>query len=165
MCPLENNSGTHFNLQIEKLDWRVWNMNTPWKGDVVAMTFTEFIILLPHWNHNTWTRVAFHINKWQFITFSAFVILCVNAFMWSDAVAWMSDTNSSYSVALSPRANYTDWTTATCRWNLVPTFVDRGVSRGQRGGSPTVVNLTFLDRTNSSYRSCKCCWTTGILYR
>jgi hypothetical protein len=27
---------------------------------------------------------------------------------------------------------------------LVPTFVDRGVSRGQRGGSPTVVNLSFL---------------------
>jgi hypothetical protein len=36
--------------------------------------------------------------------------------------------------------------TATCRRNLVPTFVDRGVSRGQRGGSPTVVNLSFLDR-------------------
>jgi hypothetical protein len=30
--------------------------------------------------------------------------------------------------------------------NLVPTFVDRGVSRRQRGGSPTVVNLSFLDR-------------------
>jgi hypothetical protein len=29
---------------------------------------------------------------------------------------------------------------------LVSTFVDRGVSRGQRGGSPTVVNLRFLDR-------------------
>jgi hypothetical protein len=28
----------------------------------------------------------------------------------------------------------------------VQTFVDRGVSRGQRGGSPTVVNLNFLDR-------------------
>jgi hypothetical protein len=42
------------------------------------------------------------------------------------------------SVALSPRANYTDWLTATCRRNLV--------SRGQRGGSPTVVNLSFLDR-------------------
>jgi hypothetical protein len=27
----------------------------------------------------------------------------------------------------------------------VPTFVDRGVSRGQRDGSPTVVNLSFLD--------------------
>jgi hypothetical protein len=26
------------------------------------------------------------------------------------------------------------------------TFVDRGVSRGQRGGSPTVVYLSFLDR-------------------
>jgi hypothetical protein len=34
------------------------------------------------------------------------------------------------SVALSPRANYTDWTTATCRRNLVSTFVDRRVSRG-----------------------------------
>jgi hypothetical protein len=34
----------------------------------------------------------------------------------------------TYSVALSPRANCTDWATATCRRNLVPTFVDRGVS-------------------------------------
>jgi hypothetical protein len=31
--------------------------------------------------------------------------------------------------------------------NLVPTFVDRGVSRGQSSGSPTVVNLSFLDRS------------------
>jgi hypothetical protein len=30
---------------------------------------------------------------------------------------------------------------------LVPTVVDRGVSRGQRGGSPTAVNLSFLDRS------------------
>jgi hypothetical protein len=36
------------------------------------------------------------------------------------------------SVALSPQANYTDWATATCRRNLVATFVNRGVSRGQR---------------------------------
>jgi hypothetical protein len=50
------------------------------------------------------------------------------------------------SVALSPQANYTDWATATCQRNLVPTFVDRRVSRGQRGGSPTVVNLSFLHR-------------------
>jgi hypothetical protein len=54
--------------------------------------------------------------------------------------------NKTNSVALSPRANYTDWETATCRRNLVPIFVDRGVSRGQRGGSPTAVNLNFLDR-------------------
>jgi hypothetical protein len=32
-------------------------------------------------------------------------------------------------------------------WYLVPTFVDRRVSHGQRGGSPTVVNLSFLDRS------------------
>jgi hypothetical protein len=34
-----------------------------------------------------------------------------------------------------------------CRRNLVPAFVDRRVSRGQRGGSPTVVNISFLDRS------------------
>jgi hypothetical protein len=49
-------------------------------------------------------------------------------------------------VAFSPQANYTDWATATFRRNLVPTFADREESRGQRGGSPTVVNLSFLDR-------------------
>jgi hypothetical protein len=48
---------------------------------------------------------------------------------------------------LSPQANYTYWSTATCRRNLVPTFVVSLVSRGQRGGSPTVVNLSFLDRS------------------
>jgi hypothetical protein len=51
------------------------------------------------------------------------------------------------SVAFSLQANYTDWATATCRRNLVPTFVDRGVSCGQRGGSPTVVITIFLDRS------------------
>jgi hypothetical protein len=52
------------------------------------------------------------------------------------------------SVALSPQANYTDWATATCLWNLVAAFVDRRVSRGQCGGSLTVVNLSFLDRSH-----------------
>jgi hypothetical protein len=50
-------------------------------------------------------------------------------------------------VALIPQAKYTDRATATCRRNLVPTFVDRGVSRGQCDGSPTVGNLSFLDRS------------------
>jgi hypothetical protein len=50
------------------------------------------------------------------------------------------------SVAVIPQANYTDWATETCLRNLMPTFVDGWVSRGQRGGSPTVVNLSFLDR-------------------
>jgi hypothetical protein len=31
---------------------------------------------------------------------------------------------------------------------LVPTFADRGVSRGQCGGSPKVVNLSFLHRSH-----------------
>jgi hypothetical protein len=50
------------------------------------------------------------------------------------------------SVALSLQANYTNWATATCRRSLVSTFVDRGVSHGQRSGSLTFVNLSFLDR-------------------
>jgi hypothetical protein len=45
------------------------------------------------------------------------------------------------------QANYTDWSTASGRQILVPAFVDRGVSRGQRGGSPTIANLGFLDRS------------------
>jgi hypothetical protein len=32
-----------------------------------------------------------------------------------------------------------------CVWDA--TFADRGVSSGQRDGSPTVVNLSFLDRS------------------
>jgi hypothetical protein len=59
--------------------------------------------------------------------------------------------NQTNSMALSPRTNYTDWSTATCRRNLVPTFVDRGVSRVQGGGSPTVVNLSCLDRYKVLY--------------
>jgi hypothetical protein len=58
-----------------------------------------------------------------------------------------SHNTKTNSVALSPQANYTDRATATCRRNLVPTFVDRGVSRSQRSGSPTVVILSFLDRS------------------
>jgi hypothetical protein len=58
-----------------------------------------------------------------------------------------SKLRKTNSAALSPRANYTDWATATCRRNLVPTFADRGVSRGRGGGSPSVVNLSFLDRS------------------
>jgi hypothetical protein len=50
-------------------------------------------------------------------------------------------------MAYSPQANYTDRSTAICRLNLVPTLADRGVSRGQRGGSLTVVNLGFLHRS------------------
>jgi hypothetical protein len=55
------------------------------------------------------------------------------------------------SVAFSPQANYTDWSTAAGQQTLVPTFVDRGVSRGQHGGTPTAVNLSFLDRSRYFY--------------
>jgi hypothetical protein len=70
-------------------------------------------------------------------------------------------------VAFSPQENYTDWVTASCWRNLVPTFADRGVSRGQRGGSPTVVNLSFLDRNTKTkkYVLLICfLWRTNITY-
>jgi hypothetical protein len=56
------------------------------------------------------------------------------------------DIKTTNSIAFSLHANCTDWATATCWPILVPTFADRGVSRGQRGGSLTVVNIRFLDR-------------------
>jgi hypothetical protein len=37
--------------------------------------------------------------------------------------------------------------TATGRRIVAPTFAERGVSSGQSDGSPTVVNLSFLDRS------------------
>jgi hypothetical protein len=78
------------------------------------------------------------------------VIYSFNKF---DKIIFIVDTafparqKQTNSVALSPQANYTDWVTATCQQNLVPTFVDKGVSRDQHGGSPTIVNLSFLDRS------------------
>jgi hypothetical protein len=48
---------------------------------------------------------------------------------------------------LSPQANYTDrLSDRRLSAKLVPTLADRGVSRGQRNDSPTVVNFGFLDR-------------------
>jgi hypothetical protein len=47
------------------------------------------------------------------------------------------------SVNFRLQANYTDWATATCRRNLLGTFVDRGMSRGQRGATPTAVLSVF----------------------
>jgi hypothetical protein len=72
----------------------------------------------------------------------------------------------THSMALSPRANYTDWSTATCRRNLVSIFVDRGVSRGQRGGSRTVVNLSFLNpifsKSTKKIKKCHKCKTLTV---
>jgi hypothetical protein len=64
----------------------------------------------------------------------------------SNYIAYISVIKKN-SVALSPKANNTDWSTAICRRNSVPTFVDRWVWRGQSGGSLTVVILSFLDRS------------------
>jgi hypothetical protein len=50
------------------------------------------------------------------------------------------------SVAFSLRANYTDWRLPLLGKIFSANFVDTGVMRGQRGGSPTNVNFNFLDR-------------------
>jgi hypothetical protein len=43
--------------------------------------------------------------------------------------------------------------TATGLRILMPSFADRGVSCGQRDGTPTVVNLGFLDRSRYFFHS------------
>jgi hypothetical protein len=55
------------------------------------------------------------------------------------------EAHHSHFVSGVLRLDYTDCATATCRRNLMSTSADRGVSRGQRGGTPTSVNLSFLD--------------------
>jgi hypothetical protein len=62
-------------------------------------------------------------------------------------ITYGTGTNKKNSVTFSPQAKYTDRATATFWRNLVPTFADRGVSRGQRSGSLTVVNLSILDQS------------------
>jgi hypothetical protein len=93
-----------------------------------------------------WTVLSWNSREIMYWSWKEILVLqwlwCGNS--WCKCDIYQTKTNS---VALSPRANYTDWSTATCQRNLVSTFVDRGVSHGQRGGSPTVVNLSFLDRS------------------
>jgi hypothetical protein len=61
------------------------------------------------------------------------------------AVSEFQKQTKTNSLALSPRAYYTDCATATCRRNLVPTFCGCRVVRARE--SPTVVNFSFLDRS------------------
>jgi hypothetical protein len=51
-------------------------------------------------------------------------------------------------MALSHQASYTNWQTAAGQKILMPTFADWGMSRGQCGGTPMAVNLSFLDRSS-----------------
>jgi hypothetical protein len=60
---------------------------------------------------------------------------------------YCTETNKTNSVAFSLQANSTNSATASCWRNLMTTFVYRGMSLGQRGGSRAVVNLSFLDRS------------------
>jgi hypothetical protein len=55
------------------------------------------------------------------------------------------------SVAFSPKEKDNDWAIATRRRIIVATFVDRGMSRGQRGGTPMAVRLRFLERSRFKY--------------
>jgi hypothetical protein len=82
-----------------------------------------------------WSVGRLYVMRWSLMCFQH---------NWVDSGISLQANNS---VAFSPQANYTDWSTATCWRNLVPTSADRGISRGQLGGSPKVVNLSFLDRS------------------
>jgi hypothetical protein len=79
----------------------------------------------------------FHIHRREHL--DPYIPVLIYLYFYSTAI-----TNT---VAFSPQANYTNWATATCRRNLMPTCADRRVSRGQSSGSSTVVNPSFLDRS------------------
>jgi hypothetical protein len=86
--------------------------------------------------------MCINLNFWKYIRC---VCMCGCMRVQNDSISslWRKTTNS---MAINPQMNYSNWATATCRRSLVPTFADREVSCGQRGESPTVVNLSFLDR-------------------
>jgi hypothetical protein len=83
---------------------------------------------------------SFLIKHYAMKTLGEWLCLCVYMCIYTQK----KQTNS---VAYSPQANYTDWTTAIFWRNLLPNFADGGMSRGQRSNSPTVVNISFLDRS------------------
>jgi hypothetical protein len=106
--------------------------NNPEKIKKTGRILTHLCYVLLH-------QMSLKIYIYIYICVCVCVCVCVYIYTYK--------TKKTNSVALSPQANYTDWATTTCRQSFVSTFVDRGVSRGQRGGSPTVVNLSFLDRS------------------
>jgi hypothetical protein len=60
---------------------------------------------------------------------------------------YICQTEQTNSVALSLQLNYNRLSAGHLSANLVPTFAERRMLRGQRGRSTTVVNLSFLDRS------------------
>jgi hypothetical protein len=125
-------------------------------NESTRMCFCRDEIVVHFWRHERIESCSFATGRefpQLFDLLHILIYACTGKSHWSrvsHCLVWSMlsvKQNKTYSVALSPRANYMDWATATCRRNLVSTFVDRGVSRGQRGGSRTVVNLSFLNRS------------------
>jgi hypothetical protein len=68
--------------------------------------------------------------------------------LWGIFRIWRTwSSTKTNSVFFSPQPNYTDWSTVAGSPILVPTFVDRGMSRGQSSGTLKAVNVSFLDRS------------------
>jgi hypothetical protein len=79
------------------------------------------------------------------VTYSyIWVVLHIGPFLHRRARTGRIQTDS---MAFSLQAKYTDRVAPTGRRIIVPASADRGVSFGQRGGSPTVVYRSFLDRS------------------
>jgi hypothetical protein len=68
---------------------------------------------------------------------------------WKNYKQTNKQTNS---VALSQQANYTDWATATCRRNLVSTFVDRGVSHFSNFGLLSQLGILNVYKSKGSHK-------------
>jgi hypothetical protein len=121
-----------------------------WKGSTHRASFSGLCMAVLHFCDD------FH--GYKFISLAIIPLLCGRKWnpylqlgdtlpVAGDPYTRLCNHYKTNSVAFSPQTNYTDWATASCWRNLVPTFADRGLSLGQRGGSPTVVNLGFLDRS------------------
>jgi hypothetical protein len=129
--PAESNtSHHHFKMQFIFIIW-LWLMSQAVRFPEIMGTFLVTVVHTP-------SCTALIHPSYIYIHTHTHICACVYVCVW---------TNETNFMALSPQANYIDWVTDNCRRNLVPTFADRGVWRGQCSRTPTVVNLSFLDRS------------------
>jgi hypothetical protein len=118
----------------------VWSSRgTSWNGSANHTLLNKFIslaIILYLWTVYVTNNMA---HGWNLV--STFTLWTVPPLL----IHYSPISHKTNSVAFGPQTKYTNLQTADGQWILVPAFVDRWVSHGQRGGHPTAVNLIFLD--------------------
>jgi hypothetical protein len=103
--------------RVKKLGGMKWSGDPALMGVMINMCKTFF------WKNECKITLKRHNNGKKILKRMSRIWTQVAGLLWATAVVFSFGSASSgsietNSVALSPRANYTDWSTATCRWNF-----------------------------------------------